>query len=579
MHWFILAACVSAASSSSLVPSSTSAPQSTTTDSALATENFITIPLAVPSGDGYYNAILTDSAGSEIGVRVDLLQPDVWLMNALDIIDCSVLLEYYSEYSTSSNALSITYSGEVWDASLCYLDGAFTPVVVTTTVDGSQTKTTTLAANLAASTSLTISYPNGIYADGVLYSANLTLGTTSNERLGLDNFRFVLASDTNVYAGGLGLASNPRGLGILDALKHEGHILSSGYSLFFSGYDDLNTSAGELLLGAVDQKYYEDTLYEFASIPYEGWTNGNSSLPIVGLEEVTLVNSETSQLVSLSNKLKLPVLLDTRLNYSFLPLDIIVNLAIQTNAYYNSEYDRWIVKCSDIESSNATVNFKFGPLEVPVPLSTFVYDAYYGEDYLYFSTGVRACFLNVMRDTTLGYSSLGLQFLTLIYLAMDNESGKLAMAKANTSLVVNLQDFLFSETPSAYPSSFSASQRESATNATASATIAYIQSGTIPFAASATYSSNYTMTFFSANSSNAETIPSRLTVATIRSGEVYITNSDGVTFSRINASASAANAHTLKSEGYSVKSYVSRNMSFIPYVILLAGGVIAVMLA
>ncbi|SGZ46826.1 CIC11C00000002983 [Sungouiella intermedia] len=594
MRWLTLASVASAASMVSAALSSSSTSSSKTSSSsasaALApslttslTNTFITIPLAVPSDDAYYNAQVTDGTGNQMGVRVDLLQPDVWLMNGLDIIDCSVLVTYLKEHSGASTALSISYSNEEWAASVCHMAGAYTPETVITTTEASTTSTYTLTINVNTAALTSVGYPNGIFAEGVMYYANLSLGTTLNNKVDLTDFRFILADDSNMYAGGLGLSRHPDNLGLLGTLKQQGRILGSGYSLFLSGYENLNSTGGELLLGAVNKKYFTGSLYLFPYIPYEGWNTqlgAFAPLPIMALESLFLENIDTGEQVTLSSGVPLPLVLDTRLSYSFLPLDYIIDLAIQTNAYYNSEYRRWIVRCLDITSSNATIHFQFGPLDVSIPLSALIYDAYYGESFLYFTNGERACFLNVMPDTLLGYSSLGLPFLSHVYLAMDNEAGNVAMAAGNPNVTVNTLNFDFSQSASTF-ASYSASQAANATNATAGTTIAYIQSGFIPFATSVNYTSDnsYTMTFFSANSSNAQTIPTRFTMATIQSGEVYLTGGDASTVSGPMASASAANAHTLKSEGLSVKSYfVSREASIIPYVLLLTGTVMALMI-
>lgn len=577
MLWLLVATCVSAASLSTS-PATTSSPSSTqstrskpTADSA----NFITIPLAVPENDGYYNAIVTDDTGNTMGVRVDMLQPDLWLMNGLAIADCLEVKSYLSAHTAlASDDTVFEVSGTTYPATVCHLDGAFTPVDVTTT----HGTTITTTASHATGTSFLVSYPNGIYADGVLQNANFSLGTTNNEKIILDDFEFVLANDTNMYAGGLGLTRNPRGQGVLDYLKKQGHILASGYSLFFSGFEDLNTTAGELLLGAVDQQYYKDSLYKFPTIPYEGWSSDGAGvpLPIVALEEIKLENTENSKLVTLSTGKAIPVLLDSRMSYSFLPLDVLVNLAIQTNAYYNSQNDRWIVRCLDIESSNATFHMKFGQLDVGIPLIDLMYDAYYGDNYLYFSNNDRACFLNVMPSTSLGYPSLGLPFLSHIYFAMDNEGGNVAMALANDGISIDPDSFLFSASASDYPSTLSAESISNTVNNTA--TVAYIESGYIPFATTASYSSNYTMTFFSTNSSNVGGIPTRFTMATILSGEVFVTKSSKISTTGSAASASAANAESLRSAGVINKPNTFSALQYVSQVLLLVGGTLLVAL-
>lgn len=537
----------------------------------------------MPSDDAYYNAQVTDASGNEMGVRVDLLQPDVWLLNGLDIVDCSVLQTFYQHHSDASVS-SISYASRQWGASVCHLAGAYTPVEVVTTVEKSETTILTETTDPASTMPSSVVYPNGIWAEGVLQTANLSIGTTTNNRIDLDEIQFFLASGTNVYAGGLGLSKHPQNLGLLDTLKDQGRILSSSYSLFLSGYANLNSTAGELLLGAVDQKYYSGPLYLFPLIPYERWGSPDTfaPLPILVLEKLFLENIDTHQKVTLSGDQPIPLVLDTRISYSFLPLEIIINLAIQTNAYYNSQYQRWLVRCLDITGSNATMHFQFGPLDIAVPLTSLIYDAYYDDNYLYFSSGVRACFLNVMPDSSAGYSSLGLPFLSHVYLAMDNEAGNVAMAKGNPGEQVDSEQFDFSESASPLPS-FTVSLAANRSVATADTTIAYIQSGFIPFATSANYSSSgFTMTFFSANSSGGGTVPGRFTVATILSGEIYVTGADGSTVSgsRASGSASAANARTLSSRGMSVKSYVvSQEASYLPYVLLFGGTIMAILMA
>lgn len=531
----------------------------TTSTTKVSSTPYITIPLLIESDDAYYNAMVTDNSGNAIGVRVDLLQPDMWLMNGLEIIDC-LELELYKAANLEVTQLQwFSISGTVYDATMCHLDGAFYPESTVTKTESSKTVTSTNTVDLASSSTLSVPYPNGIRVEGVWYAANLLFGTTENQKVPLDDFDFVLAADTNMFAGGLGLARSDSGKGVLDALKDQRFILALGYLVYLSGYNSNGTNCtGELLMGAVNQKYYTGTLYAFPQIPYEGWTSGlDTPLPIVVLDLISLESADSLRLVQLSTDAT-PVVLDTRLSFLFLPLDVVINLAIQANAYYTSEYDRWLVRCLDIENSNATVHFRFGELDVSIPIASFVVDAYLGDKYLYFASKVRACFLNVMPNSNLGYSSLGLPFLSEIYLAMDNEEGTVAMARAKPDVKMHLVDESASLSP--FPL-FTASLLKTAdfsdsvdsesgrvnTSTAHSATVAFIESGFIPFAVLANYTEDYTMTFSAANASNAEAIPSRFTLATILSGEIYITKGDGGSMAEIltSDSASAANARKL----------------------------------
>lgn len=530
---------------------------------ALASPSFITVPLAVPLGDYYFNAHLTDADGNEVAGRVDFLQPDVWLINGNSIVDCTVLQLYLATETALLLPLSFTAESETWNINECYLDGAYFPVTTYTLGNA----TVTAEAAVTQTSTYAVPYPNGVLATGVLTAVNFTLGTADNVGVPLDNFSFVLVSDTNKLVGGVGLAPHPQGTGLLDRVLAQGYILGHGYLAYFSDYANLDGAAGALLLGAVDKRYYTGSLYLFPQIPHAGWdADTDRPLPIVALDDLILRNENTSALVSLFPLDAFPLVLDLRLLFSFLPLDIIIQLAVQANAYYNSERNRWIVRCSDIADSSAMVDFRFGPLTVSIPLSEFMIDAYYGSSFLYFSDGGRACYLNILPSLLLGYLSLGLPFILYVYMAMDNEQGNLALANANPDLHINATDYLFLASALAFSTRFTASQP-------ANGTVAYISSGYIPFATSVNASLSYTMTFFSANGSADDTIPSRLTGVVISSGEVYITE---VTDTTSSGSATAANART-SSPGTSTTDY--RDRSYVLYLLMMIGGIVVVTLA
>lgn len=508
------------------------------TTKMLSSPSYITVPLSVTSGDHFYNAMMTDSTGNEMGVRLDILQPDVWLINGNSIINCEALDDYYYTLLDYLNlASSMSYSGQWWAVTECELDGAYFPVVTaTTTSDGTAYKTL-LTLDFAGETGYSIPYPNGVTAEGHVMAANLLFGTTDNTEVKLSDFSFLLADETNMFAGGLGLADHPQGLGLLQTLVDRGAILSAGYLTFFSNFSSDN-SAGELLLGAVNKKYYTGDFYQFPVVPYVG-LDSSLTLPTIMLDGITLENSDTSQLVLLMLGDAQPFLLDLRLAYSYMPLLVLVNLAVQTNAYYNEENERWIIKCLDLADSTATMNFKFGPLTVDIPISAFSVDAYYNDNYLYFSSGVRACFLNVLPSQFLGYNTLGLPFITNAYFAMDNEGGHIGLANVNPDLDISSNAYAFLDTALMLYNGTATPNN--------STTAAYIVLGSIPFATMANYTTNVTMTISTGNSTGAEAIPSRFSGVTIASGEVYITGAN--TVAQTSDSASAANARTSSGSG------------------------------
>lgn len=536
--------------------------------SLLARNTFITIPLAVPTLDGFYNAHITDSNAHVAGGRIDLVQPDLWLIDGAAVPDCSVLELYLESVDSALWSSLFLADGLTYPANECYVDGAYIPVATTTAVSGLSTLVTTTAATSTGTSAYDVPYPNGVSAVGFLTQANFTWDTTDNEALALDDFAFVLVTQTNKYSGGFGLASHPQGLGLLDYFYDKGLIVGKGYSIVFDNYADLNDTAGALLLGAVDTQYVSGSFYAFPSIPYVDWNENQLDrvLPIIALDSIVLENQDTAQQVTLLDGYAVPVLLDSRLSFSYLPLTILINLAVQANAYYNLDSERWIVKCSDISGSNAVLKFAIGPLTISIPLEDLMVDAFYGDNYLYFSGGSRACFLNVLPSSSLGYSSLGLPFLSHIYMAMDNEAGNIAMGVFNSNVLILLSDYDFSSSASSFNTAYNASAYEQGTS-----TKGYILSGHIPFATTVNATLSYTLTFFSANATVADAIPSRLSDVTISLGEVY-TGSAG------SKSASAASART-SSGGAAVQSYTKTDRTYVLYLVLLAGSVMGLALA
>ena len=246
----------------------------------------------------------------------------------------------------------------------------------------------------------------------------------------------------------------------LDTLKNQGTISSSGYSLWLAGnsgnevdltqyqtnsssYVFSNFSVGSLMLDYVNSTLYTGDLVKFESIPYyevfdEGQSFSSNGYPIFPLSGAVLIanDSETANL-TLSDDIT-PVLFDSRYTSSYLPIDIIQQIAIQTNAYYVSSLESWYVTC-ELGDINAYIEFLFGQLSIEVPLKSFIVNAYMtnssGEKTeLYFTsyTGekIPACILKMKPSSLIGLSILGQTFLKYAYLAADLETNEFAIAQA-----------------------------------------------------------------------------------------------------------------------------------------------------
>lgn len=498
-------------SAASLLTPSSSVKPSLTQNSA--DNSILKFLLTIPGDDSYYNAVVT-AQGTAYDVRVDIVQADVWLMDGQHIQPCDDYVTWESLQTELLLPLSYTADNTVYNGEICAYGGVYTtPTGSSGDPTAPTAQPTPTKANIFNGEHFLVPYPNLITARGEFATDNFSVADTSNENVLLSDFTFLLVNDTNVYYGGLGLAGNPVGLGFLDTLRLYNLIKSSSYSLFFG-----TENTGELLPGVVDTSYFLGDFYQFDILPYTGLiSNSAIKLPILSLDDISIENRD-GKLVLLTLPLgPLAVLLDLRSYFSYLPLNTVVNLALQTNAYYSSDADRWIVECDVIANSSASMLFSFGDLEVKIPLTEFMFSSDVANGSLTFSNGAKACFLNVMPDSSVGFSSLGLPFVTQIYLAVDNDGGKVALANANKNLLVKSQDYLFSQSPSDLKTK--SHTLGTGTPSSIASSIAYIESGHIPFATSGNIST--TVTLSRSIASGPDSIPARFSATFINSGEVF----------------------------------------------------------
>lgn len=533
----------SSSSSSSLASSSSSS--SSSTPSHLAYEdldpNFLRLPLY--ESDYAYGVKLTAPDGSDTYVHLDIIQPDIWLINAEKILSCDTLADHVND----SDSSYVTVSSHVYAANGCYLDGAITPKTTITTTQNNQKETSTenFVIQTDDSDVSLAAYPQAAYNKGAYVLSNLSVVSTNNSRIHLNDFEYFLADAAFLFSGGIGLASSVDGRGFLNTMKSSGAILADSYSVYL-GATNSNETAGELMLGAVDQGYYTGDLYQFPLLPYEG-TDMEVKLPTLLLNDIRLNNKETDKSISLLNNQAFPVLLDSRLSFNSLPLETIINLALQLNAFYNAELGSWIVKCSDVEDSKAEIQFKFGNQTIIAPATSFIEDAV--DVQLNFSTGGRACALNVSPSTYLGFNCLGLPFLKHVYWAMDNEGGNIAIANINTKLDIPAEDFDFTSSAKLY--STASAQTQGGQNKTA----AYITSGLIPFATKGSVPST-TLTFYPGNTTVSDTLLSNYPWATVVSGEVFITGQRPKASSTTSTSA----AKSTTASGYGSQLFIHKRL-------------------
>ncbi|CAI5760263.1 unnamed protein product [Candida verbasci] len=526
--------------STSRVSFTSTLPASKTTINQIDSSIF-RLQFTIPEGDNYYNAPLALGPENDqnLELRLDLIQPHIWVMNHDDFINCNYLKSWLSSVEstlseTTSLPAAITTASQY--TGNCDKYGLY--------VSATSNMPQPSDSNIENGDPYIIPYINQIMASGKWVTDDVLFNFTNGYTGKLSNFSFIDVNETNMFAGGLGLAGNPYGRGFLYNLVNQNIIKSPGYSLWFNNFTDSENAICELIPGVVNSKFYIGNLYSFDILPQRGYKFPASqqqanqelielTLPIISLDDMKIENILTGQIVSIKSRTGgLPVLLNSRSIYSYLPLDVIVNLAIQTNAYYASEIGKWLVECDTLQNIDASVNFQMGNFSIKVPINEFIIDALYQDKILNFENGHKACYLTFIPTSGDGLNVLGLPFLRNIYLVVDNEGRKIAIAQSNKHINPEKEEEQESMTQF-NQSSFSQVQYSSSTNNTADYSIDYIMAGNIPFATSNKYynTDNLTLSYssMSDNSGNSMIldIPARLTGAIIRSGSIYVSGFSG----------------------------------------------------
>ncbi|KAG7191656.1 uncharacterized protein KQ657_002925 [Scheffersomyces spartinae] len=435
-----------------------------------------------------------------------------------------------------------------------------------------------------------LAYVDAINATGVLRNIqNVSINMENGTPVKMNNIVMGEVDSTNVEVGGFGLASHPDGTGFLGALATYGYINRSSYSLYFSGYQ-----AG-LLPGVVDSSFIKGDFVSYDMLPHVGGTDSESTLnkrlaaikfPTVLLEGVAVRNTATNQVQSLmgssGSSASVPVLLHSRSNYLYLPLDIIVNLAIQTNAVYVSDLSNWIVGCDIVNGSNANLEFSFPNLTIKIPISAILSNAYdMNMNQISLSDGSKACYLNVVDNSSMGVSSLGLPFLSHIYMAVDNLSGKVAMAQSNanntsssssSSSSSSLSSSLSSSStsPTSQPSTSTAQE----TTSLATKTFARMVNSSIPYATYYLTNSLPTLTYYQLNTLATLEIPAMFTSVVFSLGSIYLSQLPNTTSSVAVAAATSTSVDktsngAMGSTGALTSSWVVSFISFCFSLVLL----------
>lgn len=451
------------------------------------------------SDDGYFWYVLVDVGDQPSRLLVDITEPNFWVLNSTAFPSCSgTTVEYTQTLTLGSDTLTstetavyVTATGsQLSTAQDCQYMGAYSP---------------------AASNSSIQSYEsyNGTNIDneeraGSLVQDNVTIHNfMSNSTVPLGVVEFIDVNETSADLGSLGLAgvdTTVPNANLLQQLTQNGLLNSSAYS-----FAPASNATGRIILGGVDTALFDGPLVAYDTIPFAySETDIRHLYPIVPFTGMAVRNARGNT-VWVSEAGTVPVLLDSGTPFLYLPYSTVVSLAVQLNAFYWEPQGQWFLKCSTADVG-ASVKFQFGNLTVDVPLDQLVQPIYdVNNTQVTFEDGSASCILLVLPDNYLGYSVLGSPFLNSLYLAVDNEGQRIAMAQANKATGQSVNTTTTSLKTS---------------NGTSSTSLPYasseISSGYIPFAVSNNITDLLTM------SVNVQSLsPSVAVTAVYTSGQIY----------------------------------------------------------
>ncbi|SMN19692.1 similar to Saccharomyces cerevisiae YDR349C YPS7 Putative GPI-anchored aspartic protease, member of the yapsin family of proteases involved in cell wall growth and maintenance [Maudiozyma saulgeensis] len=284
----------------------------------------------------------------------------------------------------------------------------------------------------------------------------------------------------------------------------------------------VNDNSGQLIFGAVDPLLFKNDLIQFDMIPFMDSDTGVASTgyPILPMGPVYITNVDKESLNMTSKDYLEPVLIDSSFIGSYLPVNTIIQIAIQIGATYVESVDRWLVRC-DVGTVGAHIDFTFDDVTIKVPLQHLLsttFDSSVNET-VHFSDGQSACFLKLYANSYIGFNVLGESFLRNAYLVVDLEGSTVALAEANTPDDISS---IVSSITSSKQSSTVSSKGVSTSSSTSgiNTTIAAIQSGYIPFATHKTYNGSSLTLYPASVSSLSSNIPGQYTATIFSNGIV-----------------------------------------------------------
>lgn len=293
--------------------------------------------------------------------------------------------------------------------------------------------------------------------------------TIESNYLSIENTTFLVADDDGLTTTILGLAGSNNNISsssnailgvsddydsfiLLNKLKNLNLISTTSYSLWLGNITARNETAygddsdadsklisqtsdelGKLIFGGIDPSLFKGPFYQFNLLSYIDATTNQSvkGYPILPMGPIYMTASNGRSINVTSEDFKQPVLLDSGDSSIYLPINSIIQVAIQLGATYVETFERWLVPCN-VGELDAHIDFTFDGLRIKVPVSDLLGESFdsSGNSTIHFTDGSEACYLKIFSSDDIGYNRLGSTFLRNAYIAVDTEMEVIAIAKA-----------------------------------------------------------------------------------------------------------------------------------------------------
>lgn len=197
---------------------------------------------------------------------------------------------------------------------------------------------------------------------------------------------------------------------LIDSLAQQGKTNSRAFSVDLRGVEN---ARGAVIFGGIDKKKFKGTLKKLPVIPAaqspDGYNRWWVKLDGINIDRV----DGTNHVVTTQSQ---SVFLDTGATLSYLPPDVVTEIANGFDTEYDAESDLYFVDCG-VTEQDKSVNFEFGETTIQVPYKDFIWQIYDSE---YCALGLRAA-------PDLMYI-LGDSFLRGVYAVMDMDNRNIWIA-------------------------------------------------------------------------------------------------------------------------------------------------------